>query len=132
MSAATSKEQVNRSHQERDLTGLCLFCCVSLLGSGWACVVGGWVAALVLLLLGCGRSYLPVLGSVRSGWWFWRGLFWFPLVGVAVSGECSALCRAPLQWVGFRSARQALRFWWFRQGCFSVVFSGSVLPVLVL
>lgn len=83
MSAATSKEQVNRSRQERDLTGLCLFYCVSLLGSGWVCVVGGWVAALVLLLLGCGRSYLPVLGSFGTGLVVWA---WVVLVSAC--GGC--------------------------------------------
>ena len=32
------------------------------------------------------------------------------LAGVAFSGRYSALCRASLQWLGFRCARQALRF----------------------
>lgn len=46
------------------------------------------VAALVLLLLGCGRSYLPVLGSVR------RGLCFFRWVSVALFGgvpRCAVL-----------------------------------------
>ena len=74
--------------------------------------VGGWVASLVLALVGCGRSYLPVLGSV-SGWVGAAGVG-CSLVVVACSGNFTALCRAALQRVGFRSARQALRFWGFR------------------
>lgn len=65
VSAATSKEQVNRSHQERDLTGLCLFCCVSLLGSVGFSAVGGWSLRLYCFF---SAAVVPTCRfSVRSG-----------------------------------------------------------------
>lgn len=114
--AATSREQVNRSRQERDLTGCCILA-VSRLGSGRVCAVGGWVASLVLLRVGCGRSYLPVSGS------FGAGLGLLAWVVFAARGGCvlwqfhrAVPCSAPMG--GFRSARQALRFWWCWGGLF--------------
>lgn len=70
-----------------------------VLGSalGWLGGVGGWVASLVLALVGCGRSYLPV--SAR----FWAGLVVFGWVVFAARGGCvlwsvfrAVPCSAPM------------------------------------
>ena len=90
--------------------------------------VGGWVASLVLALVGCGRSYLPVLGSVlgclggfrvgcfgfRLGWL--RSLVGVPRCAVLrsngwVSAPHGRRCVSGVfGWVGF-SVGSPARFW---------------------
>lgn len=121
VSAATSKEQVNRSRQERHLTGRCCVLCSVL---GWVWVVGGWGAALVLLLLGCVRC--PYRFPVRSvlGWGCWRGLFWFPLVVVSVSGGLRFSARCCRFWFSNRQVKFLLfRLGWrVPSACFLLAF----------
>lgn len=128
VSASLSKSMWvgNASKKKRQLTRGC-------------CVFGGFsarfwlglcrrrlVAALVLLLLGCGRSYLPVLGSVR------RGLCFFRWVSVALFGgvpRCAVL--RSNGWVSAPHGRRCVSVGlaWI---VFSVASFGSVLPVLVV
>ena len=75
MSAATSREQVNRSRQERKLTGWCCVVGVFRLVSGWVWVLLRW--SLRLYCFGSAAVVPTCRFPVRSvlGWWFWRGLF---------------------------------------------------------
>ena len=72
---------------------------------------------------------LPVFDSVSMG----LVVFGVSLLaGVAFSGHAPALCRASLQWLGFRYARQALRFCGFSSGFASRGSVYSVRSALVL
>ena len=50
----------------------------------------------------------------------------FLIAGGVFSGRCSALCRASLQWLGFRYARQALRSWGFQGGSLRARFGARL------